>query len=76
MRPNESQVAFEHFIGAMHGEMQAIPMSDSVNCFLRFYTEVRASRVADETEDGDMLLFQYGSYDFGNGLDFHFDLTR
>jgi len=27
-------------------------------------------------EDGDMLLFQWGSYDWGHGLNFELDLTR
>jgi hypothetical protein len=76
MRPEESQTAFEHFIRAMHGEIQSLSLPDSVDCFLRFYAEVHASRVTNETENGDVLLFQYGSYDFGKGLDFHFDLTR
>ena|SRR5437868_5433255 len=76
MRPNESQAGFEHFIRARHGEIQSVSLLDSVDCFLRFYVEVHASQVANETENGDMLLFQYGSYDFGKGLDFHFDLTR
>lgn len=30
----------------------------------------------DLDEDGDMLLFQWGSYDWGQGLHFELDLTR
>jgi hypothetical protein len=40
-----------------------------------FYKEVRADDV-DLEADGDMLLFQWGTYDWGNGAMFQVDVTR
>ena len=44
---------------------------------LAFYKEVRA-RGCPVEKDGDMLLFQYGTYDWkmGEGDFFEFDITR
>jgi hypothetical protein len=42
---------------------------------LAFYGEVRADDVDLET-DGDMLLFQWGTYDWGDGAMFEVDITR
>lgn len=40
-----------------------------------FYNDVRFEEV-DLDEDGDALLFQWGTYDWGRGLHFEVDLTR
>lgn len=40
-----------------------------------FYREVRADDV-DLESDGDMLLFQWGTYDWGHGPMFEVDITR
>lgn len=42
---------------------------------LEFYESVRAEDV-DIDSDGDMLLFQWGTYDLGSGRRFQVDLTR
>lgn len=40
-----------------------------------FYRDVRADDV-DLESDGDMLLFQWGTYDWGSGPMFEVDVTR
>ena len=42
---------------------------------LEFYEDARIDDTSLE-EDGDMLLFQWGSYDWGQGPSFELDLTR
>ncbi len=42
---------------------------------LDFYRDVRADG-CELQDDGDMLLFQWGVFDFGEGRTFRFDLTR
>lgn len=42
---------------------------------LDFYRDVRVEG-CDLDEDGDMLLFQWGTYDFSEGRSFQFDITR
>ncbi len=40
-----------------------------------FYCDVRCSGV-DMDRDGDTLLFQWGTYDWGDGEHFEIDITR
>ncbi len=40
-----------------------------------FYRDIRAAD-ADLEADGDMLLFQWGTYDWGDGERFEIDITR
>lgn len=40
-----------------------------------FYRDVRCEDV-DVERDGDMLLFQWGTYDWGQGKHFQVDITR
>ena len=42
---------------------------------LSFYREVRAERCRID-KDGDMLLYQWGTYDWGDVELFEFDITR
>ena len=49
-------------------------MEQVVDAFLDFYGTVPASGLSGP--DGDMLLFQYGVYDWGQGPFFQVDLTR
>jgi hypothetical protein len=42
---------------------------------MAFYRDVRADDV-DLQSDGDMLLFQWGAYDWGGGEMFEIDITR
>lgn len=47
-----------------------------VDAMLWFYANVRATDAAPFDEDGDLLLFQWGTYDWGRARLFEFDLTR
>ena len=42
---------------------------------LSFYRDKRADGCAFD-DDADMLLFQWGTYDWGDGDSFEFDMTR
>jgi hypothetical protein len=57
------------------GDLSALSLAEGVNAMLEFYREVRA-RGCDIAQDGDMLLFQWGTYDWGDGEHFEFDITR
>ena len=50
---------------------------DAVERFISFFQEYKIKE-KQEYEDEDMLLFQYGNYDWQdvNGDEFSFDLTR
>ena len=49
--------------------------SESVEAVTDFYLSQRFEDV-DVSSDGDALLFQWGTYDWGYGPSFQFDLTR
>lgn len=46
-----------------------------IELMLRFYDEERVDRCPLD-EDGDMLLFQWGTYDWGQGERFDINITR
>jgi len=63
-----------HF--ARRGEVEAaLTPSTAVASMFAFYRDVRADG-CDLEQEGDMLLFQWGTYDWGHGLRFEFDVTR
>lgn len=50
-------------------------LGDLMSAVIRFYTDCRASGLAEDA-GSDMLLFQYGCFDWGDGEMFELDLTR
>jgi hypothetical protein len=71
MKPKDSERAL---LGRLkNASDQAV--STSLQVMLDFYGEERADGCPIE-EDGDMLLFQWGTYDWGKGEGFELDLTR
>ena len=52
-----------------------VKLSDVIEEFLKLYADTRISHTNLE-ENGDMLLFQWGTYDGGEGSYFEFDITR
>ena len=49
--------------------------SDGVRLMLNFYKQSRFDNCPVE-KNGDMLLYQWGTYDWGSGSFFQFDMTR
>ena len=56
--------------------IESLPPIQSFSLMLDFYETVRAEGALPESEDGDMLLFQWGTYDWGQGRQFNLNLTR
>ncbi len=52
-----------------------LSIEQGTTLMIDFYHHQRASECAIDS-DGDMLLFQWGEYDWGQGRFFEFDLTR
>ena len=61
-------------LSALPSDILARPDRLFVAAF-ELYERIRLDDTSLE-EDGDMLLFQWGSYDWGHGLNFELDLTR
>ncbi|MDR1047352.1 MAG: hypothetical protein LBL64_06215 [Treponema sp.] len=47
-----------------------------INISLLLFQKIKVKGIAADDKDGDMLLFQYGSYDWGKGRFFEFNITR
>jgi hypothetical protein len=47
-----------------------------INVSLILFKEIKVKEIVGDDENGDMLLFQYGSYDWGKGEFFEFNITR
>ena len=56
-------------------DLSRVSPRQAVEAMLAFFREVEASD-CDADADGDMLLFQWGTYDRGRGSHFELDITR
>lgn len=75
MHSSEAKTRFEAFL-ASRGEVVALlTPRRGIEAMLAFYGDVRAMD-CDLDNDGDMLLFQWGTYDVGSGVHFRVDITR
>ena len=76
MRTSEAK----HTLLAVMAE-EGIPLEEvdaaaAIDLFARFYADHRAVDVVGFEEEGDMLLSEWGVFDFGDGPHFRFGLTR
>ena len=75
MKATEALEEFERFLRRA-GDVQVPDRPRAgIERMISFYREVRADEV-DLGDDGDMLLFQWGTYDWGGGPLFEVDVTR
>ena len=56
-------------------EIERIDGTSAVEAMTQFYLDRRADDV-DLDHDGDMLLFQWGTYDWGRGPSFQYNIAR
>ena len=66
---------FESFVDARGVRIASMTPRSAVDEMMSFYHDIRADD-CDSESDGDMLLFQWGTYDWGDGPRFEFDITR
>lgn len=71
-----AEAEFAHFLAGRGLALDALSASTAVAAMIGFYRDVRADDV-DLTEDGDMLLFQWGIYSWTDAPEtFQYDITR
>ena len=75
MQPSESQSRLEKLIADSGSSLSALTAAEAIRFMFAFYREVRAANCPLK-ENGDMLLFQWGGYDFGEGETYRYDITR
>jgi hypothetical protein len=75
MRSQDAREERERLLAVRGLAVAGLSVRDGIEAMLDFYRTVRADDcvIAD---DGDMLLFQWGTYEAGNVAEFHVDLTR
>ena len=74
MRPDESADRLRAFARANGVDLETCTPQAGIAQMLAFYREV-AVEGCDE-EDGDMLLFEWGTVDWGQGASFQLGITR
>jgi hypothetical protein len=67
---------YKKWIGENFNEGQLSNVDEIINVSLKLFHEIKVKGIVDDDADGDMLLFQYGTYDWGNGKFFEFNVTR
>ena len=75
MRPSQSQAEFLARIGKAGLTLNALKTEAAVGLMASFYKDQRAEGCRLE-QQGDMLLYQWGTYSFGPPETFQLDLTR
>ncbi|MBT8208267.1 MAG: hypothetical protein KJO18_08340 [Acidimicrobiia bacterium] len=76
MKPSQAIVVLNGVMtdrGLAVGELTA---QQAASLMIELYAEYRVDGIAGLDEDGDMLLFEWGSFDAGSGPSFQFGLTR
>jgi hypothetical protein len=75
MTAEESKDALLRRLRGSESRLGSVLPSEGIDAMLDFYLAERAEGRLLE-EDGDMLLFQWGAYDRGEGEFFEIDITR
>jgi hypothetical protein len=75
MRYADALAAFRQYLEAGGLTAEDLDAPSAVAAMLGFYADERVSDVDLET-DGDMLLFQWGTFDWGLGPSFEYGITR
>jgi hypothetical protein len=75
MHAKKARRTFERYISRRGVNPAGLRPSGGVDAMLGFYRDVRA-RDCDIEQNGDMLLFQWGTHDWKHGEHFFFDITR
>lgn len=76
MLVRDSLNALHDFASRSGRDLTAADAETLVAVITDWYQSERATDAIDIDEDGDMLLFQWGSHDLGSSPVFYYDLTR
>ncbi len=76
MNATESEAVFRQTIERLGQNVEDLDAGQAVSAMLDFYRSTRAADVEDLSDGGDMLLFQWGTFDWGDGPTFQYDITR
>src|SRR5262245_30594662 len=75
MNVSRAKKRFLQLIKPKAPQLSSVSPAEGITLMLGFYQAERAEGCEIE-EDGDMLLYQWGCYDWGQGETFEFNITR
>jgi hypothetical protein len=75
MKPRGAKKQFLEVLRAKGRRPSSLTPAEGVAVMLDFYRDERAEG-CELDKDGEMLLYQWGCYDWGEGEFFEFDITR
>lgn len=75
MKPETAQVEFEKVLTQRALERTRLTAKEGVPAMLAFYRDERADGCSFD-RDADMLLYEWGTYDWGRGEFFDLSITR
>lgn len=75
MKSREAKTRFLTRLKAAGTSLSEQTPKSGIDAMLAFYTEERAAD-CDPDDDGDMLLLEWGTYDWGDGPAFELGITR
>ena len=75
MEAAQAKDHFERFLSIRGLTIADLGAEQATDTMVAFYVERPVSGV-NLDEDGDMLLFQWGIYDWGQGESFEYNITR
>lgn len=76
MVPAEARAEFERRLHARGLELSGLVPDVGFSEVFAFYRDIRPLGCIPNEHDADMLLYQWGTYDWGSGKYFNLDLTR
>ena len=74
MVPGDSLLEFTAFAAKRGLVLDSATAREGIEAALEFFEEIKADGV--DGDDGDMLLFQWGTYDWGSGRNYELNITR
>src|SRR5260370_27897402 len=75
MKVASAKKRFQQLIKAKALQLSSLSPAEGITLMLALYQDERADG-CEIDEDGDMLLYQWGCYDWGQGETFEFNITR
>ena len=75
MKSKDAKKEFERHLAQRRARVAELTPAHGIDAMLSFYRDVRAAD-CNGSDQGDMLLYEWGVYDWGQGPRFELGLTR
>jgi len=76
MVPDQSSAEFQNRLRSRGLDFSSLAPDVGFSELFAFYRDVRPIGCVPVEHDGDMLLYRWGTWDWGNGMYFNLNLTR